>query len=67
MILKNSKGIERNFELLFEIEKDNNKYIVYKDRITNNIYAGKENKNKLAILDENEINYLNALLEKMNG
>ena len=65
MILKNSKGKEKEFKLLFELEKDKNKYIVYKDEKTNNIYAGKQKKDDLCKIDESEYDFLNKVLEKM--
>ena len=67
MILKNNKGVERNFEILFEIEKEENKYIVYKDPLTDNIYGGKYEGEKLTILEDNEINYLNKIIEKLDS
>ena len=67
MILKNSNGNERNFEILFEVIKEDNKYIVYKDSITNNIYGGKCDNNKLIVLNDDEIEYLNKMIEKLNG
>jgi len=67
MILKNNKGIERNFIILFEIIKNNEKYIIYKDPITNKIYSGKNDKNKLKILSDEEFDYINNIIEKING
>ncbi|MBE6156880.1 MAG: hypothetical protein E7161_03945 [Firmicutes bacterium] len=67
MILKNSKGIERHFEIIFEIEKDSNKYIVYKDPLTGNVYSGKNVKGKLLVLEDNELDYLNKILEKLDS
>lgn len=67
MILKNSKGIEREFNILFEIEKNNNKYIVYKDMMTNNIYGGKCKNDNLEALNEKEFEFINNILEKLNG
>lgn len=67
MILKNSKGNERNFEILFEVIKEENKYIVYKDLLTDNIYGGKYDDNKLVVLNDDEVEYLNKMIEKLNG
>lgn len=67
MVLKNNKGVERNFEILFEVEKDKNKYIVYKDELNGNVYGGKYKKDKLVGLEDNEIEYLNKIIEKLNG
>lgn len=67
MILKNKNGKEREFELLLEINKDNNKYLVYKDYLTDNIYSGKLNNNKLDLLDDNEYEYINNLIKRIDG
>lgn len=67
MILKNNKGLERHFEVLFEVEKDNNKYLVYKDPLTDNLYGGKYVEDKLIVLKEDELKYLNKIIEKINS
>ena len=67
MLLKNNKGIKREFEILFEVEKNDIKYVVYKDPVTDNIYFGKEIDNKLKKLEEEEYEYLNKVIEKIEG
>ena len=67
MRLKNNKGVEKNFDILFEIEKDNKKYIVSKDLLTENIYSGKYENGKLKILNESEYEFINDMLKKING
>lgn len=67
MILKNSKGIERNFEVLIELEKDNKKFVIYKDIMSDSIYSGREEDNKLFPLTDEEFAYVNSILEKING
>lgn len=67
MTIKNKNGKEREFELLLEINKDSNNYLVYKDYISNKIYAGKKNKNKLELLNEEEFEYLDNLIKKIDG
>lgn len=65
MLLKNSKGIKREFEILFEIEKDNILYIVYKDPVTDNIYAGKKDSDELKKLNEEEYEYIKGVINKI--
>lgn len=67
MILKNNKGIERDFELLFEIDKDNNKFVIYKDILSNTLYVGKKDDEKLKPLSEEEYIYINNIVEKINS
>lgn len=67
MILKNKNGKEREMELLLEINKDNNRYIVYRDYLTKNIYSGKISRKKLKCLTEEECIYINNILERMEG
>ena len=66
MILENSNGQKREFQILFEFEKDKKKYIVYKDYMSDHIYGGKIVRNKLKSLDEEEYMILNQILEKFN-
>jgi len=65
MLLKNSEGIKRKFEILFEIEKDNILYIVYKDPVTDNIYAGKKDCDELKKLNEEEYEYIKGVINKI--
>lgn len=67
MILKNNKGTERNFDVLFEVEKDNKKYIIYKDPLTENIYGGRFESDKLKALDDSEFEFINNMIEKLKG
>ena len=67
MLLKNNKGIKREFEVLFEIEKDEDTYIVYKDPVTDNIYSGKKEENELKKLDDKEFEYIKNMIEKIGG
>ncbi len=65
MILKNSSGKEREFIALLEVEKDKQKYVVYKDILTGNIYGGRKTNNDLKALKDSEYDFLNGLLEKI--
>lgn len=65
MILKNKKGTERKFRVLFELNKDNKEFIVYEDINTLNIYGGKKDGNILKPLDDSEYILLNDVLEKI--
>ncbi len=67
MKLKNSRDMERNVELVLKIEKDNNTYLVYHDLISNNIYGGKLKNKKLKSLKEEEVEYVNNVLERICG
>lgn len=67
MILKNSNGKEREFKILLKIEKDKEKYAIYKDYLTNNLYAGKIKKNKLVILTDEEYIYINNIYERIES
>lgn len=67
MILKNNKGLEREVKLLFELDKNNKKYIIYKDIISNNIYGGLLNGNELKSLSEEEYDMLNKVIERIEG
>ena len=66
MILKNKKGIERNFKVLLKVEEDNKKYIVYKDINTLNIYGGKYVKDKLLPLNNNEYEMINEIMKRVS-
>ena len=67
MILRNKKGTERNFRILFEYEKNNKKYIIYEDINTLNIYGGIKEENYLKPLEEQDYIFINSILEKING
>lgn len=67
MLLKNNKGIKREFEILIEVEKDDDIYIVYKDPITDSIYSGKKEDNDLKKLDDKEFEYIKNMIEKIGG
>ncbi len=67
MILKNNKGIERSFDILFELDKNNKKYIIYKDPLTENIYGGRFEKEKLKVLNDKEYEFVNNMIEKLKG
>ena len=67
MILRNKKGEERKFRLLYKIEHNDNLYLVYEDYITKKIYAGKKKQDKLKKLEEDELNYINKLIEKVSS
>ncbi len=67
MLLKNSKGKERNFKLLMKAKHNNKEYIIYQDVITNKVYAGLKEENKLKKINKDEINYLNKMIERIKG
>lgn len=67
MILRNKKGIERKFRLLFEVDSKNNKYLIYEDINTLNVYGGRLNKNNLSSLNDSEYEFLNNMLDRLVG
>ena len=67
MILRNKKGLERNFRLLLEIDNKNKRYIVYEDINTLNIYGGKIIDDTLKPLDEDEYIFINNIIGKISG
>ena len=67
MILRNNNGKEREFKVLLKIERENNKYIVYKDSVTNNVYAGKYKGKKLCVLTDEEYEVINSIFERIEG
>ena len=67
MKLKNKKGIERTFRVLFELNKKNKRYVIYEDINTLNIYGGRIDNKNLLPLNDSEFDFINNLLEKMNG
>lgn len=67
MILKNKKEIERTFKVLFEIEKNNKIYVVYKDINTLNIYGGRKEGSSLKPLINEEYDIINDVLNKVSG
>ena len=66
MILKNSKGQERNFKMLFKIEINDNIYFVYEDNITKKCYSGLKDGNKLKKIDKKNIMLLEEIIKKVN-
>ncbi len=66
MILRNSKGRERNFKILFKIEHENNTYIVYEDYMTGKCYVGCIKDGNLNKLPKEEIDFVLKILEKVN-
>lgn len=67
MIIENKNGKEREFKVLLEINKDKNNYIIYEDIITNKVYCGKKDKNNLVVLKDEEYDYLEKILDKIEG
>jgi len=67
MILKNKKEIERTFKVLFEIEKNDKVYVVYKDINTLNIYGGRKEGSFLKPLINEEYDIINDVLNKISG
>ena len=51
MVLKNSSGSVRNFNILFKVEKNKNVYLVYKDVKKKKIYVRKIVKDKKIVLN----------------
>lgn len=66
MILRNKKNIERNFKEILKIEIENNKYIVYQDINTLNIYSGRIEGNYLKPLNDEEFNSINKVLNNIS-
>lgn len=67
MILKNKKETERTFKVLFEIEKNDKVYVVYKDINTLNIYGGRKEGSVLKPLINEEYDIINDVLNKISG
>ena len=65
MTLKNSKGTERSVQILFEVEKNKKKYVVYKDPHTNNMYGGRLTKKKVKPLTDEELVLLDTMVKKI--
>ena len=65
MTIENSKGIKKEFKLLFKIEKDNNIYLIYQDSYNEQIYAGKKIDDNLKKLNDKEVDLINNLLKKI--
>ena len=65
MTIENSKGIKKEFKLLFKIEKDDNSYLIYQDNYNKQIYSSKQNKNNLKKLNDKEVDLINNLLKKI--
>ncbi len=66
MRLKNNRDIEREFNVLLKVMKNNNTYLIYQDLNSNKIYSGKVKGKKLVVVNEQEYNYLNTLLERIS-
>ncbi len=66
MILKNHNGCEKSVDLVFKLEKNKKTYLVYKDKDTGKIYGGRQDKESLIPLLDNEIEILENILEKIN-
>ncbi len=67
MVLKNSSGSVRNFNILFKVEKNKNVYLVYQDVITKKIYGSKMVKDQMLVLNEEESILVNNILERIRG
>ena len=65
MKLKNKRNSIREFNVILKIEKDNNTYLVYHDLVTDRIYSGKLKSNKLKVLNDAELDYVNNVLERI--
>ncbi len=65
MILRNSKGHERNFKILFKIEYNNKCYYVYEDYITSKNYVGIIDGEYLKKVSLDEIAFIKKILEKV--
>lgn len=66
MILRNSKDQERNFKILFKVEHNDKSYYIYEDYITSRYYVGLKDGNLLKKVNEEEINFIKEILEKVN-
>ncbi len=65
MVLKNSKGKERNFNVILKIEKNHKVYIIYEDKYSNKIYAGIKEDNILKKLAEEDKHFINMVVERV--
>ena len=67
MILRNSKGKERHFKVLFKLDKNGKTYIVYQDEMSGKYYGGLLKENKLKVLNDDEMMMINKVLERIKG
>lgn len=66
MIIKNNKGKQKEVKILLEIQKSDEKYIIYKDIDTSNIYASRYLNGILHQLEKSEYEFLNKILKELN-
>ena len=66
MILRNHKGQERNFKLVFKIEHNNKLYYIYEDYVNSHYYVGFKDHQILKKITEEEMAFINQILEKVN-
>lgn len=67
MTIKNNSGNERMVNILFEANHKKKRYVVYIDKLTDNIYGGRYVRNKIKPLEDKELVLLNMMLEKLEG
>lgn len=63
MILKNELDKNREVSLLYGVKIKNKKYVIYKDNVSCNIYAGRKENNELLPVNEEELKELNKELD----
>lgn len=66
MVLKNKKGQERNFNLLYKLELKEKTYFIYEDIITKKCYAGLQEDHELNVVSKEEIDLLERIIKRVN-
>lgn len=66
MVLKNKKGQERNFNLLYKLELKEKTYFIYEDVITKKCYAGLQEGQELNVVSKEEIDLLERIIKRVN-
>ncbi len=66
MVLKNKKGQERNFNLLYKLELNAKTYFIYEDIITKKCYAGLQEGQELNVVSKEEIDLLERIIKRVN-
>ncbi len=65
MILENSRNIKKEFDIVFELEQDKKKYIIYKDPNNGNLFGGIIKNDTVKALSDKEYDMLNTLVERV--
>ena len=66
MILKNKKGIEKEFTLILKFIHEDKTFLVYKDEYSKKLYGGIKEENTLKSLDDEDTLLINKLLKRID-